>query len=201
LSHHVGWYEFTNISEVCPATIIALMMEAVQTSETLVNSYKSTQCYNSEDSHLHSHHRENLKSYLVSYSTSQHQLTITDLLGLHTAALWTLKKYSTIYRIRCLSRKLYDTKSREWDRPTESWTLIKEKSHNLHILHWFFDVKDTLAPQYTTMYHLHLKLSLSMIKHLISRYHLTFWFKVYIYGIPVLFQLAVYQFDPNQESD
>jgi hypothetical protein len=41
----------------------ALMMEAVQTSETLVNSYQSTRRYNPEDSHLHSHRRENLKSY------------------------------------------------------------------------------------------------------------------------------------------
>jgi hypothetical protein len=46
---------FTNVSEVCTASIIreiiALMMEAVQTSETLVNSYQSTQRYNPEDSH------------------------------------------------------------------------------------------------------------------------------------------------------
>jgi hypothetical protein len=45
-------------------SLIALMMEAVQTSETLVNSYQSTRCYNPEDSHLHSHCRGNLKSYL-----------------------------------------------------------------------------------------------------------------------------------------
>jgi hypothetical protein len=31
---------------------IALMMEVVQTSETSVNSYQSTRCYSSEDSHL-----------------------------------------------------------------------------------------------------------------------------------------------------
>jgi hypothetical protein len=43
--------------------MIALMMEAVQTSETLVNSYQSSQRYNPEDSHLHTHRRENLKSY------------------------------------------------------------------------------------------------------------------------------------------
>jgi hypothetical protein len=37
----VDWYEFTKVSKVCAASIIraimALMMEAVQTSETLVN--------------------------------------------------------------------------------------------------------------------------------------------------------------------
>jgi hypothetical protein len=40
------------------------MMEAARTSETLVNFYQTTQCYNPEDSHLHTHRRENLKSYL-----------------------------------------------------------------------------------------------------------------------------------------
>jgi hypothetical protein len=32
--------------------MIAVMMEAVQTSQTLVNSYQSTRRYNPEDSHL-----------------------------------------------------------------------------------------------------------------------------------------------------
>jgi hypothetical protein len=44
---------------------IALMMEAVQTSETSVNSYQSTRRYNPEDSHLRTHRRENFKLYLV----------------------------------------------------------------------------------------------------------------------------------------
>jgi hypothetical protein len=43
-------------------SLIALMMQAVQTSESSVNSYQSTRRYNPEDSHLHSHRRENLKS-------------------------------------------------------------------------------------------------------------------------------------------
>jgi hypothetical protein len=34
--------------------VITLMMEAVQTSETLVNSYQSTWRYNPEDIHLQS---------------------------------------------------------------------------------------------------------------------------------------------------
>jgi hypothetical protein len=33
----------------------------------LVNFYQTTQCYNPEDSHLHTHRRENLKSYLGKY--------------------------------------------------------------------------------------------------------------------------------------
>jgi hypothetical protein len=43
---------------------IALMMEAARASETLVNFYQATRRYNPEDSHLRTHCRENLKSYL-----------------------------------------------------------------------------------------------------------------------------------------
>jgi hypothetical protein len=39
------------------------MMEAAQISETVVNLYQSTLRYNQEGSHLHTHRRENLKSY------------------------------------------------------------------------------------------------------------------------------------------
>jgi hypothetical protein len=41
------------------------MMEAAKTSETLVNFYQTTRCYNPEDSNLHTHRRENLRSYRV----------------------------------------------------------------------------------------------------------------------------------------
>jgi hypothetical protein len=44
--------------------LIALMMEAVQTSETSVNSYRSTRRYNPEDSHLRTHRCEDVKSYV-----------------------------------------------------------------------------------------------------------------------------------------
>jgi hypothetical protein len=37
------------------------MMEAARTSETLVNFYQTTRCYNPEDSNLHTHRRENLR--------------------------------------------------------------------------------------------------------------------------------------------
>jgi hypothetical protein len=44
--------------------IIALMMEAANTSETSVNVYQTTQCNNPEDSYLHTRRLENLKSHL-----------------------------------------------------------------------------------------------------------------------------------------
>jgi hypothetical protein len=43
--------------------LIILMMEAARSSETLVNFYQTTWCYNPEDSHLCTHCHENLKSY------------------------------------------------------------------------------------------------------------------------------------------
>jgi hypothetical protein len=51
--------------------IIAIMMEAASTSETSVNFYQTTQRYNPEDSHLHTRHRENLKSQLLLGSLNQ----------------------------------------------------------------------------------------------------------------------------------
>jgi hypothetical protein len=65
---HVNWYKFTNVSEVLTASIfratseelwgvialIALMIQTVRTSGTLVNLYQSTwQSNNPGDSHLH----------------------------------------------------------------------------------------------------------------------------------------------------
>jgi hypothetical protein len=41
------------------------MMEAARSSETLVNFNQTTRRYNPEDSNLHIHRRENLKSYIV----------------------------------------------------------------------------------------------------------------------------------------
>jgi hypothetical protein len=35
-----------------PGLLIALMMEAARTSETLINFYQTTRCYNPEDSNL-----------------------------------------------------------------------------------------------------------------------------------------------------
>jgi hypothetical protein len=47
------------------ARLIALMMVAARTSETLVNFYQTTRLYNPEDSHLRTHRHENLKSYEI----------------------------------------------------------------------------------------------------------------------------------------
>jgi hypothetical protein len=45
--------------------MVALMMEAARTSETLVNFYQTKRRYNPEDSHLRTHSRENLKPYYM----------------------------------------------------------------------------------------------------------------------------------------
>jgi hypothetical protein len=64
LPSNVTFFSFTNVSEDLAA--IALMMEAAWSSETLLNFYQTTRRYNPEDSHLRTHHLENLKFYLIS---------------------------------------------------------------------------------------------------------------------------------------
>jgi hypothetical protein len=64
----------TDVSEVHTTSIIgtmnliALMMEAVRTSETSVSIYLTTRQYIPEDSKLHTRRRENLKSHKASSS-------------------------------------------------------------------------------------------------------------------------------------
>jgi cell division protein FtsL len=48
--------------------LIALMMEAVRTSETSVYFKHTTRRYISEGYHLHTSHRDNLKSHTISIS-------------------------------------------------------------------------------------------------------------------------------------
>jgi hypothetical protein len=45
--------------------LIALMMKAARTSETMVNFHQTTWHNNPEYSYLHTHRCENLKSYLI----------------------------------------------------------------------------------------------------------------------------------------
>jgi hypothetical protein len=47
------------------SALIGRWMAAASTAETPVNFYQTTRRYNPEDSHLHTHRRETLKSYLV----------------------------------------------------------------------------------------------------------------------------------------
>jgi hypothetical protein len=68
--------------------IIALMMEAARTSETLVQLYQTTRCYNPEDSHLHTNRRENLKSYFVTVVTSFATLGMSVVNSLHIKAIF-----------------------------------------------------------------------------------------------------------------
>jgi hypothetical protein len=58
------WMGYRALDKVA---VIALMMEAANTSETLVNFYQTTRHYNPEDSHLRTHRRENLKSYVEKF--------------------------------------------------------------------------------------------------------------------------------------
>jgi hypothetical protein len=46
---------------------IALMMEAASNCETSVNFYRTIRRNKPEDSHLRTHHRENLKSHMIQF--------------------------------------------------------------------------------------------------------------------------------------
>jgi hypothetical protein len=64
-----GSKDLWNVGKLLPdytalQSLIAPMMEAARTSETLVNFFQATRLYNPEDSHRHTHRHENLKSYL-----------------------------------------------------------------------------------------------------------------------------------------
>jgi hypothetical protein len=61
----VVWQTLTDVSEVLTASIIALMMEAANTSGTSVNFYRTTWRNLSEESHLHTLRLENLKSHIT----------------------------------------------------------------------------------------------------------------------------------------
>jgi hypothetical protein len=63
LSRRAVWYKFTDVSEVLAVTIIAVIGEAVSTSETTVNLYQTARCNKPRDKHLHTLHRENQKSH------------------------------------------------------------------------------------------------------------------------------------------
>jgi hypothetical protein len=47
------WWKFTDVSEVLAASIITLLKEAANVSETSVNLYQTTWRNNAGDSHLH----------------------------------------------------------------------------------------------------------------------------------------------------
>jgi hypothetical protein len=58
-------FHYNLIQQQLTASIIAQMMEKVSFSETSVSIYQTTQCNIPEDSHLHTLHHENLKSYQI----------------------------------------------------------------------------------------------------------------------------------------
>jgi hypothetical protein len=58
--------------------IIALMMEAVRTSQTSVNIYLTTRQYIPEDSELHTRRREDLKSHDVAKNLQRFEIKVNQ---------------------------------------------------------------------------------------------------------------------------
>jgi hypothetical protein len=75
------------------------MMEAASTSETSVNFYQTTWRNNSEDSHLHTRHCENLKSHyynLIRYLTYYRSMLLFWGVTLHELASAPVMKMETV---------------------------------------------------------------------------------------------------------
>jgi hypothetical protein len=78
----------TTISEVLPAFIIALMVEAVSTSETLVKFYNTKWHNIPEDSHLHTCHPDHLNFHSCSPAKKQ-KCSLEGRSGRHFQEWWT----------------------------------------------------------------------------------------------------------------
>jgi hypothetical protein len=107
LQRRLDWYEFTDISEVCTAsiiavTVIALMTEAVQTYKTLVNSYQSKRRCNTQDSHLQTRCHQNLKSYSIKLFICTLYLSCSVVC--HVTLRYSTLFSPTLFGIRSLSR-------------------------------------------------------------------------------------------------
>jgi hypothetical protein len=61
--------------------LVEVYQRKASTSETLVNFYQTTRRYNPEDSHLHTHRRESLKSYMKHYDHRMKYMTTTYIFG------------------------------------------------------------------------------------------------------------------------
>jgi hypothetical protein len=60
-------YKLTDVSEVLTVSIIALIMEAINTSQNLVNFYETTR-RNIPERFIHTRRRENLKSHKIKFA-------------------------------------------------------------------------------------------------------------------------------------
>jgi hypothetical protein len=102
--HRLSWNQ--KFHEDC--CLLGCSTEAARSSETLVNFYQTTRCYNPEDNNLHTHRRENLKSYTeVSWPRSLHLILshinpvhILHRVSLHLENEYTPLEYFDVNRLR-----------------------------------------------------------------------------------------------------
>jgi hypothetical protein len=124
---------------VAPCRAIALMMEAARTSETLVNFYQTTRRYNPEDSHLHTHRRENLKSYLesvIGFNIRNRQTDVGYIGGAAECKLFSVKR--NICKLRSGIFGTGTTCARDWPTAmTEQHNTQKHGHMNSSDLKWY----------------------------------------------------------------
>jgi hypothetical protein len=91
------------------------MMEAARTSETLVNFYQTTRCYNPEDSNLQNTRRIHDNDHLVDAAKGNNRCLFWALYESHKytvrpkCSYWMLKQYMKAYVITALRLKNHCT--------------------------------------------------------------------------------------------
>jgi hypothetical protein len=105
------------------------MMEATQTSETLVNSYQCTWCYNPEDSHLHHFLMPQVHNILPPSYTATHHHTSPSHTTTTAAAAATTATSTAIATLpggvpRSLALEVTLGGSLEWSRGEVPWMQV-----------------------------------------------------------------------------
>jgi hypothetical protein len=161
------------------------MMEAVSTSETSVNFYQTTRRNNPEDSHLHTHHCENLKSYQIkivvdvlgttyNYAVEDcmnRSTTLVNMIQHSSLEIWSIKRTRTVWYVgvmpACYASLRNYTRQRvtlaecqvgaDLDRQTATSLLVSSFKHLMQVL-MLVSIADVFFMKYLIYSHHQIKL-------------------------------------------